>query len=310
MRKRFIQILCIVLIVIGVVLDYDYVRIIGVLRNKSDALTARPGVKATRNKKYACDASCCESAFFASRPRELDGQPLFYNLSAGELPGYTGWARPEYTLASHFRVVGNDGNDEPKVGEDWVVRLHCTTEQCATNSSNRGALFYARAYGPAVVPGRVEYPNEQKSDDTYSIFFHFFDEGTYFVEIVLTFSQSPPWGDYPLQMEGQNEPFYEGYTIEGFPMSICVAPSTSTAKVGNKVKYPLSNGMMPNFPSQSWCNLEQLELHELDDSVSFARWKIYDRNDHPSHEHVLSNPKSMSLRGYQVSQAAIVISSR
>jgi len=247
-----------------------------------------------------CDVACCrQRSLLSSRPPlDSSARPMFHNLHDGELPGYTGWARPEYTLVSLFQVVEEGANDQPHVGEDWTIRIKCTSKQCATSPTNRGALFYARVYGPAVIPGRVATPQDT-DDDTYEVTFHFFDEGTYFVELVLTFSESHPFEDYPLYKPGQNEPNYEGYMVEGFPRHVTVGPSNYS--VSNITTTNLGEEQRQDSFLLPWCSPEQLELRDsLDEVLSFARWKVYDKNSQLYHTPKMQYPRDVSFIGYQV----------
>lgn len=233
-----------------------------------------------------CDIECCRKrSLLSSRPPTGD-YPAFLDLYPGELPGYTGWARPEHTLVNLFQLVKSDGNN-PQVGKDWRIHLKCTSEKCATSSTNRGALFYARAYGPAVIPGYVTSPvRDEGGTDLYTVMFHFLDEGVYLVEVVLTFSESYAFEDYPLI--SQIEPSYEGYMVQGFPMQVTV---TSGATAGANP---------PNSP-QAWCTAEQLELGDnIHQQISFARWRVFDKNSHSFPKSRTPNSKVVSLEGYQV----------
>eukprot|EP00590_Aulacoseira_subarctica_P005378 CAMPEP_0172417734 /NCGR_PEP_ID=MMETSP1064-20121228/4240_1 /TAXON_ID=202472 /ORGANISM="Aulacoseira subarctica , Strain CCAP 1002/5" /LENGTH=540 /DNA_ID=CAMNT_0013156229 /DNA_START=303 /DNA_END=1924 /DNA_ORIENTATION=- len=223
-------------------------------------------------------------SLLSSRP-PTDDYPAFLDLYPGELPGYTGWARPEHTLVNLFQLVKSDGNN-PQVGQDWRIRLKCTSEKCATSSMNRGALFYARAYGPAVIPGYVTSPvRDEGGQDIYTIMLHFLDEGAYVVEVVLTFSESYAFEDYPLI--SQKEPSYEGYMVQGFPMQVTVT-SAATADAN-----------LPNSP-RAWCTAEQLELGDnIHQQISFARWRVYDKNSHSLPKSRTPNSKVVSLEGYQ-----------
>jgi hypothetical protein len=52
---------------------------------------------------------------------QLPPIPQPFSLAPGELPGYTGWARPEHTLAGYFTVVGSFQNIT-KAGQPAVPR--------------------------------------------------------------------------------------------------------------------------------------------------------------------------------------------
>ena len=59
-------------------------------------------------------------------------------LAPGELPGYTGWARPELTLAGHYEIIGVSGM-KGQTHAEWSVDVECTAlPQCRSG----GSLFY------------------------------------------------------------------------------------------------------------------------------------------------------------------------
>jgi hypothetical protein len=140
-------------------------------------------------------------------------------LRAGDLPGYTGWARPASTLAGSFRM------ERPcslfsLISTAWTCSVRCTHEEC----QNGGSLFYVRAYGPAILPGEVV----DHGNGVYDVTFLPLDEGVYTVEAVLTFSKSPAFSTFPL--EKFTEPVYEGYMLPDFPLTVSVVttPELST----------------------------------------------------------------------------------
>ena len=182
-------------------------------------------------------------------------------LASGELPGYTGWARPEATLAGFFSIVSLSTH-EPKVGKAFSVKLWCHRhEDCLKGSS----LFYLRAYGPSVIPGVVENEGQGK----YTLVFVFPDPGQYTVEAVLTFSNPPAMDEYPLTAE-QEEPAYEGYLVPGFPLQIHVqeARSQGTVTTGKGVPTCTSDDLLETTGASS---------------VLKARWRVVRRNNAPGH---------------------------
>ena len=117
-------------------------------------------------------------------------------LVPGELPGYTGWARPEHTLAGFFTIT-SISTHRPRVGDEFSISLWChQNEDCSKGKS----LFYLRAYGPSVIPGIIKNEGRGK----YTAVFTFPDAGVYTVEVVLTFSSPPSMEEFPLQ--GADEP--------------------------------------------------------------------------------------------------------
>ena len=182
-------------------------------------------------------------------------------LAPGELPGYTGWARPEATLAGFFSIVSLSTH-EPMVGKEFAVTLQCNLhEECLNGSS----LFYLRAYGPSVIPGVVKNEGLGK----YTLIFVFPDPGRYTVEAVLTFSNPPSLEKFPLTTE-QEEPAYEGYLVPGFPVQVEVqnALSHSTSTTGTRVPICTSGDLLETSGTSS---------------VLKARWMVVRRNNAPGH---------------------------
>ena len=83
-------------------------------------------------------------------------------------------------------------------------------------------MFYLRAYGPSVIPGRVT----SHTGNSYILHFIPLDPGVYTVEAVLTFSNAPAMDRFPLPPK-QLQPAYEGYLLPGFPLQITVTSPPS-----------------------------------------------------------------------------------
>lgn len=203
------------------------------------------------------------SSYFHSRKSVL-------SLYPGELPGYTGWARTDQTLAGNFVIQGF----RPAIaGREWFVDVACSDNVCRRG----GSAFYLRAYGPAVVAGTFD----DHMDGSYRLNFHFFDEGVYTIEAVLTFSNPPPLANFPL---GQNEtePGYEGYLLSGFPFQI---------EVG-------AHDVVENEPTDSAsqrCGME--DLVGIGDPRK-GRWVVVDKVGHKSHQRK-GRSAAITLEGYQ-----------
>ena len=144
--------------------------------------------------------------------RSSENDPL--TLSYGDLPGYTGWARPVHTTAPWYRV---EVPSTTTVGVESIWTIQCRVPACR----NFNALFDVRAYGPAIVPGHVVH-HEQHSGH-YNVSFFFQDAGIYVVEIVLAFSHVLPLSRFPTK----TEPKYEGYLLPGMPTTVLVNHNTS-----------------------------------------------------------------------------------
>ncbi|CAB9506396.1 expressed unknown protein [Seminavis robusta] len=160
-------------------------------------------------------------------------------LHLGDLPGYTGWARPFETLAGSFGPPSFwPSNASWVVGKNATIRVHCIPSIAQTSRhqdhfcQHGGSLFYLRAYGPAVLPGRVmDYGN-----GTYDISFFPMDAGIYHLEVVLAFSSPPPFTAFPLSLDRKEEPAYEGYPLPGFPVVVDVQPESIPTSVVMKAR--------------------------------------------------------------------------
>lgn len=196
-------------------------------------------------------------------------------LVPGELPGYTGWARPEQTFAGFFQIMSQKPAD-PLVGEEWKVTLRCT--ECGDSSD---AQFYARAYGPAVLAGNVN----AAGNGTYTVGFVPMDPGSYTVEVVLVSSGAPLWNDFPVV--GQ-EPSYEGYLLPGFPIQLQVAPRTTS--------------FVPRT-----CSFKDFMSETSDSAYSRARWVVVDKVAHRKHVMATNASSIVSLEGYRSAHNALGI---
>ena len=172
-------------------------------------------------------------------PSERDGMIMVESrltVAPGELPGYTGWARPQRTLAGLF-VVESVTDTYAVSGKEWFVDVRCHDNDDEQGEEAEGGLykcpesgrskFYLRAYGPSVITGSVT----DNGDGGYTMSFYPIDTGRYTVEAVLDFSDAPPFDDFPYP-KGQEEPGYEGYLLPGFPIQISVISSSIPNTVG------------------------------------------------------------------------------
>lgn len=202
------------------------------------------------------------------------------NLSAGELPGYTGWPRPERTLVSHFYIDDFDKHQSDRIeaGKKLSFKVRCNHQEC----SQGGAHFYLRAYGPAVITGVIL----DNKDGSYFISFYPHDPGTYTVEVVLAFSNTPEWNSFPPENKfGANvEPMYEGFLVPGFPRQIQVHPQLK--KENTKVRKQI-------------CTLDQLTESNSYSAFRKGRWVVVDTIRSKSHRLATPNPNKITLSGYQ-----------
>ena len=186
------------------------------------------------------------------------------SLVPGELPGYTGWARPEQTMAGYFTI--ESFSEVPSVGTTFEVSVKCVGHQdCGSSDS----LFFLRAYGPSVVPGRVIV----KMNGQYTFLFEFMDPGSYTVEGVLSFSNPPPIDKFPLP-DGEQEPPYEGYLLPGFPLQVQVSGAESIVKAHSSTKKKVN---------ATYCTLEELSVLQASNSIPRARWKVTSKSNTPGY---------------------------
>ncbi|KAL7522755.1 hypothetical protein ACHAWX_007483 [Stephanocyclus meneghinianus] len=219
------------------------------------------------------------SVFPSTHPQN----PNPFALSPGELPGYTGWARPEQTLAGYLRVASTrrETSRHPSGGgEKFSLLLRCIHDDNATYYAcppAGGALFYVRAYGPAVITGNVV----DHSDSSYSVEFYFVDAGEYTVEVVVTFSAPLRVREFPLSGNAAEEPGYEGYLVHGFPIFVLVEnPET----IGEKPR----------------CNVARLTETSPRSSLTAGHWRVIDHVGRSSHHPLTPDDASVSLDGYRM----------
>ena len=171
------------------------------------------------------------------------------SLNMGELPGYTGWARPAVTTASWYSVRYPMGR-RPQVGIPFVMHIVCNPpktfmpQETPPPNQQRRAMFYLRAYGPTLVTGTVQRRRQQQTQTEeprnqtnssfqqhkhkyetlvwYEATLLFLKPGKHFVEVVLTFSHVPSIQEFPLTVP---EPAYEGYLLPHMPALLTVVPS-------------------------------------------------------------------------------------
>jgi hypothetical protein len=209
--------------------------------------------------------------FTEKRPTGPIEQAL--GIAPGELPGYTGWGRPERTLAGYF-AVSNKVQNITTVGEDWLVDLQCRGHpNCKTATS----WFYARAYGPAIVSGQIV----PMGHGAYRIRFQPMDPGLYTVEVVVTFSNPPSIDSFPLP-DGAAPVLYEGYLIAGFPWTLTVTG-------------PMQQSKLPI------CSIKQLSESSSFSAFGKARWRVVDQVRHRKHSIVTHDDSRVSFAAYQQS---------
>ncbi|KAL7556644.1 hypothetical protein ACA910_003945 [Epithemia clementina (nom. ined.)] len=166
------------------------------------------------------------------------------SLRMGDLPGYTGWARPSWTTAHWYKVLF-DSSAQPQVGIPYHIQIVCRVEddddvshddtnthdkdhnqdKSATICPSFNATFYVRAYGPTILTGTVEKVNQEKDGYKlhryYQVTLLFLEPGDYALEIVLAFSHVPSLDQFPLPTT-MAEPAYEGYLLPAMPAFLTV----------------------------------------------------------------------------------------
>lgn len=234
------------------------------------------------------------------------------SIAPGELPGYTGWARPEKTLARYFSIasISNDEAATTATGYEFGIVVECRGHHdCVVvepnsknwqgnfrNSNDKRndsemcpSWFFLRAYGPSVVPGTITSRYVAKGESNapscrYEFNFVFFDPGVYTIEAVLTVSRPPPMSTFPLTEE--NEPHYEGYLLPGFPVT------TTVAFVDG------GNSNMAPAEDKALCQFEDLVETSATSAKNKARWKVTGRVNGRDYVSKTMNSTLVSTRGY------------
>ncbi|KAL9190844.1 hypothetical protein ACHAXT_000550 [Thalassiosira profunda] len=232
-----------------------------------------------------------------------------FALAPGELPGYTGWARPEQTLAGYFDMTPVS---HPSPARDLQTKHHSVLNSgdrfsflltCNHNStigidaeseppyecpSEGGTLFYVRAYGPSVISGLVT----DHRNASYSVDMQFVDPGQYTLEVVVTFSVPMEYDEFPIEEETWSEeeliePGYEGYMVAGFPLSLQVDPPTQLSKTTEEGRKP-------------WCTLAQLTETSPHSALYKGHWQVIDNVARLSHQPLTPDETVVSLDGYRM----------
>ena len=201
-------------------------------------------------------------------------------LVPGELPGYTGWARPEKTLARYF-FASSLSTQELRVGEEFFVRVQCQGHE---DCSKGNALFFLRAYGPSVIPGIAT----SEGNGAYRMHFVPMDSGSYTVEVVLTFSSHPPFDIFPLPGD-EDEPAYEGYLLPGFPLQIFVRDPSNIDNSEDATGSP---------SGKTLCSTDDLTESSSSSAVYKARWKVKSKSNQPGYTSPSIDTPTVTQSGY------------
>eukprot|EP00542_Grammatophora_oceanica_P001386 CAMPEP_0194070824 /NCGR_PEP_ID=MMETSP0009_2-20130614/88382_1 /TAXON_ID=210454 /ORGANISM="Grammatophora oceanica, Strain CCMP 410" /LENGTH=541 /DNA_ID=CAMNT_0038724111 /DNA_START=101 /DNA_END=1726 /DNA_ORIENTATION=+ len=202
-------------------------------------------------------------------------QQLQTSVLPGELAGYTGWARPIYTLAPTIRVTNYTWAQN-------TFTVHLKSTAC-NPAENQRTKFYARASGPSVLTGRT------KTFDgcVHQVAFDFHDPGRFWLEIVLTFSHGLSPEEFPLK--GKDDDDYEGYYIPAFPRSIDVAPA--------RLKDLAVDGPSP----ERQCRISDVQV--VDSQKEAGRW-VFDNRPSFDTTNVDKTDKKIDLSGYKSARNA------
>ena len=197
-------------------------------------------------------------------------------IAPGELPGYTGWGRPDSTLAGFLSAPSFPTS--ALAGESFSFDVRCSgNDECKSTTS----WFYARAYGPAVILGRVK----ATAPGRYSISFLPVDAGVYTVELVVTFSRPPSIDQFPLANSSEHSILYEGYLISGFPKQLQVVPNRR-ARVDERKA----------------CQIDELLETSATTAYGKGRWIVTDSNRNRQQS---STNNVVSFIGYQRSNNSL-----
>jgi hypothetical protein len=214
-------------------------------------------------------------------------------LRPGDLPGYTGWARPSNTLAGSFMSPNCDGAG--MIQQNWTCTVHCHHAQC----QHGGSLFFVRAYGPAILPGLVT----DHGNGTYDVTFLPFDQGIYTVEVVLAFSSHPPWSDFPVQ----HEPAYEGYLLPGFPLQLNVGVDQLDSAINhNNNRLALNIVTSSSKTKLHSCNMSMLTETSTHSALASGRWVVRKMNMQDTYvANQSSTSQEATLERYQIGETSL-----
>mmetsp|Transcript_28003 Transcript_28003/g.80943 ORF Transcript_28003/g.80943 Transcript_28003/m.80943 type:complete len:556 (-) Transcript_28003:33-1700(-) len=242
------------------------------------------------------------TALLSSRP----------TIAPGELPGYTGWARPERTSAGHFDIVGCSScassllfsfgdllDHQPQfvavAGQEFYIDVRCSHPDCSHHGIS--SEFYLRAYGPSVITGIAKKLDNGDDDNgtSYRLSYYPIDAGPYTIEAIIAFTNPPLMEALPLNGDdGEEEPGYEGYLLRGFPLQLEVLPSTESKGDDN---LPL-------------CTINQLpvqanSMQAAADILTKGRWVVTEKTRESNYIAHTPDSSHAALKGYQAGYNAL-----
>jgi hypothetical protein len=206
-------------------------------------------------------------------------------LTISDLPGYTGWARPSWSLAHCFQIQRLDSNVE--ANKNWTAAVRYNSNCVAYNDIQ--PWFFVRAYGPAVLTGIVEHLHGWQDSN---IILHPTIAGQYTVEVVLTYSMPTDPDLFPQQHNSRLS--YEGYLLPGFPLQMTVV--TASNDVTGPVQSDFQGFSLP------YCGLDQLTISKQSTAAPqwlHASWRVTSTNRHfMTDGNATMDHNKISLQGY------------
>ena len=199
------------------------------------------------------------------------------SIQLGELPGYTGWARPASTDAAFYEIEYMTPGPH-FAHEEIVLIVRCDGDRCSTAV---WAQFYVRMYGPAILTGRVTSINRGR----YEIKFLPRDAGKYWMEVVLTFSMGEDFGNFPISKNSKGgargrDPSYEGHLLPGFPRAVEISAGDGGGPIDDRR-----------------CEADDLRVLSINDGMRMATWRVVDKVN--SMHHQKPKKKTIDMIGYQ-----------
>ena len=234
-----------------------------------------------------------------SQPSQSQPPPKRPSLTIGDLPGYTGWARPSTTTAHWYQVrypiySGTTNSTTtttttptmPRVGVPYTLSIVCRPDHHDDCRSHQ-ALFYVRAYGPTIVTGpilrrvsstTIENKNSSSLVHDYQATLVFWQAGDYVLELVLTYSHVPSLETLSTMVAG-SEPAYEGYLLPDMPARLTVVAGPESLPEPP----PQSPGTMPT-PRLGDCQPQDLYETSPTSAVHRGIWSLTHHVRYPDHE--------------------------
>lgn len=188
----------------------------------------------------------------------------------------------------------------------WTTVILCPLDACQGRSGHPkvNSQFYARAYGPAILAGRisrvpVRYYHVDSTNNTtdpqrnstmsllvgYEVSFYFRYPGVYTVEVVLEQGDAWALSEYPRgssQIQRKTDPAYEGWMLPGFPRLVEVVlrekedldPEGGDDKAGiTKRTMCTMNQLEESHPGDQWV-VHSGGRSSLSEEGSFQRYQL------------------------------------